>query len=395
MKVLVIADGQYPPQTQMAGNKAVFDLQRNLARLGVELHVLTFVENWADPGYKQWFRDVESEDGIRMTAVDSGLLRKLPKPFWKLSYLPAIAWMGRKHRFDVVHQYASSPAMLRFAPIYRRLTRAPVVYTFCSYLEGAHGSFKLAGGAGAVEQIVCTSDHMADEFRSRYPEQVMSVRLGGDLSPFFQPPEASGLRKRLDIPAKGTVVLYLAPLETHKGIFVMLDAFALLMKEHPDAHLVVATSVRGDNQAEHDKNLRYLKAHAAYAEGKIRLLDGKQDVPQLMSLADVIAVPLVQQHHTLGLPLTLIEAMASGTSVVASAVEGNIELLDHEMNGLVVPPGDPHALSADLARLLREPALRERLGRRAQDDARPLDSHNSAKRMMDVYESVLSGGRSR
>jgi glycosyltransferase involved in cell wall biosynthesis len=59
-----------------------------------------------------------------------------------------------------------------------------------------------------------------------------------------------------------------------------------------------------------------------------------------------------------GIPNVLVEAMAAGTPVIASAVSGIPELVEHEVNGMLVAPEDPGALADALVRVHREPALR-------------------------------------
>ena len=92
-------------------------------------------------------------------------------------------------------------------------------------------------------------------------------------------------------------------------------------------------------------------AHQAWLPGD------RSDVAQLLPQFDIFALPSQAE----GISNTLLEAMACGCAPVATDVGGNPELVEHEANGLLVPAQDSTALATALARLVNEPALRERL----------------------------------
>jgi glycosyltransferase involved in cell wall biosynthesis len=90
----------------------------------------------------------------------------------------------------------------------------------------------------------------------------------------------------------------------------------------------------------------------------IELLGTSGDIGALLGAADVFVLASASE----GLPMSVLEAMAAGTPVVASQVGGMPELVNDGETGVLVPPGDPAALAAALARLAADPALRGRFG---------------------------------
>jgi glycosyltransferase involved in cell wall biosynthesis len=84
-----------------------------------------------------------------------------------------------------------------------------------------------------------------------------------------------------------------------------------------------------------------------------------EDVPQRLTQAGIFAL----SSRTEGLPICILEAMRAGLPVIASAVGGISELVDHGVGGLLVPPGDPAALATALRRLVQDPALSRTMGR--------------------------------
>jgi glycosyltransferase involved in cell wall biosynthesis len=116
------------------------------------------------------------------------------------------------------------------------------------------------------------------------------------------------------------------------------------------------------------------------------LLGARDDIDDLLAAADVF----VLSSRSEGLPMSILEAMAAGLPVVASAVGGVPEVVD-DTTGALVPPGDPAALASALVRLVADPGLRERLGnagrRRAEHDF-SVDEFRRAH--VEVYRAALS-----
>jgi glycosyltransferase involved in cell wall biosynthesis len=96
------------------------------------------------------------------------------------------------------------------------------------------------------------------------------------------------------------------------------------------------------------------------------MLLGRRDrdaVCELVRAAHVLAAPSVptKRGKREGIPIVLMEAMASGVPVVASRISGIPELVEHGVSGLLVPPGDAQSLASALGRLQGDPSLRKRL----------------------------------
>lgn len=123
--------------------------------------------------------------------------------------------------------------------------------------------------------------------------------------------------------------------------------------------------------------------------GRVRFHPIPSDVPALMAQAQLYV--LISRRE--GLPRTIIEAMRTGLPVLASDVGGVSEVVDDGSSGMLVRPGDPTDLVEKLARLLREPDARQRLGRAGRERyERSFDFDRMARETMDVYEAVLGKG---
>ncbi|MGZ4415269.1 MAG: glycosyltransferase, partial [Gaiellaceae bacterium] len=121
--------------------------------------------------------------------------------------------------------------------------------------------------------------------------------------------------------------------------------------------------------------------------GRVRLLGERDGVPSLLADADVF----VLASRSEGLPLSVIEAMAAGLPVVASDVGGLRELVLESQTGVLVPSGDPAALADALRPLLRDRALRRRLGSAGRERAKGLfDLPRFQRAHLDLYRRELA-----
>jgi glycosyltransferase involved in cell wall biosynthesis len=114
----------------------------------------------------------------------------------------------------------------------------------------------------------------------------------------------------------------------------------------------------------------------------------RAEVVARLSETDVLVAPSVPTAggKREGLPVVLIEAMAAGVPVVASHLSGIPELVENEMTGLTVPPGDSRAIAEAIARLAADPVLRSRLaGSGRERVARDFDLDRNAKRLIALF----------
>jgi len=188
--------------------------------------------------------------------------------------------------------------------------------------------------------------------------------------------------KRL-VDTSSPIVLFTGRLVSAKGISVLIEAMEEVLKS-TDAHFVF---VGGGSPAPYIERIeRRGIPQSSYTF--LGYLKTREDMVAAYNMADVYVAPTLYEN----LPIRILEAMACERAVVASDVCAIPELIQSGVNGILVPPRDPHALAHGIAGLLEDGSLRRELGRRARQTV--LDGFTwdtIAMRTAAVYERVLEG----
>jgi glycosyltransferase involved in cell wall biosynthesis len=168
-----------------------------------------------------------------------------------------------------------------------------------------------------------------------------------------------------ELAARGRpVVLAVGRLAPQKGLDVLVDAAVRWRDREPRPLTVIAGA--GPLGAE-------LTAQAARAGADVQLLGARQDVPALLTVADVVVVPSRWEAR----PLVVQEAMRAGCAIVASQVGGIPDLVGPD-GAVLIPPDDSAALAAAVAAVLDDPGLAARLRRAARAHAATFPSQKDA-----------------
>ncbi len=239
--------------------------------------------------------------------------------------------------------------------------------------------------------LLTVSNHNRDEIvRSGFDEnRVVHVPNGVDMD-FEKVSEGKlwELRKEFKIRDAGTpVVGMVASMRPRKGPEVLLRAMKTLAAEFPDVRLLMVGSVEFVRKVDYLEKLKSL-ARGEGVEDRVVFTGHRDDVRTVLALVNVAVLPSLFGE---GLPLSILEAMASEKPVVATETEGNDEVVVHEETGLLVPPKDPEALARAIAFFLRDPGAAARMGRVGRRRAERLYSLQAmAKGYGEIYDKILA-----
>lgn len=307
------------------------------------------------------------------------LLGRLVKRRVSATYARRLRRLLEEGRFDLVHAhiYASAAASALATPG----TGVPLVVT--EHTEGAWQG----RSAHLVSRLICRRARrmiaVSTPIRQRLIERDGVGPEKISLVPNAVIPASDTLPSNPDVPPEGwhegQLVGVVARLQPEKGIANFLKAAARVSSSCPEARFLVV----GDGPLR--EALLRLADRLGLRE-RVRFLGHRADARALIGLLDVLAVPSLTE----GTPLTVLEAMAAGVPIVASAVGGVPDQVRHGKEGLLVPPEDPVALGDALLGLLQDPGLARRLGEAGRRRSDSEFAHATmVQRIEGVYGAVL------
>lgn len=348
---------------------------------GFEVHVATH----ADP------------KDARVLATEGIALHHIPLERGKLSigsdlrYFFRLAGVIRRIRPDIVHNVTVKPVL--YGTIAARVLGVPGIVNALSglgYSFAADSRWALAGALRIAfrrafrcprvllilqnvdDQRLMTSRRIIDADRT-----VLIRGSGVDLQEYRFTREPLNAEPLVVLPAR---------LLRDKGVCEFAQASALLAERGCHARLALAGRLDESNPAALSRrdldNL--LKGYPVEWLGQV------EEMPRLYREANVVCLPT---YYREGLPKTLLEACASGRAIVTTDVAGCREVVEHEVNGLLVPIRDAHALADALQALIDDPERRVRFGLegRRRAEAQFGVEHVVAQTLA-LYDRVLGAG---
>ena len=299
--------------------------------------------------------------GIQVFSVDQDRTAKnLPRA--TLRFRKAI----RQFRPDVIHAHMQTGLLLALP--WARLHGIPLI----GHLHNVHDSTarRMAWGDCLITVSAAVAESMRDE---GVPERKIRVVLNGTTRSPRLPPIASMDPAPLEHPS----VLTVAGMSHRKGIAELIEAFTLLAREFPDAHLYLI----GEGP---ERELFEQQAATSPTHQNIHFL-GFQATPQRFMLAADIFVLASRRDSC---PLVLAEAREAGCAIVASDVDGIPEALDHGEAGILVPVQNPTKLSDALSSLLRDPVLRQTWAEKARSGLDRFTVSRMSADFVDIYRDL-------
>ena len=400
MRILIVTN-TYPPADITGVGALVFDLARRLDGDGHAVRVLTRTAAADDAlasatgGRKLFFPwhvarlywrccreqdfdlvHVHESDGVLVCSA-LRLARWLGRPAGRARLVATLQVSYRRERWAVRKLRATGSAgkMLSRPTFSERIfafTRAPIL-SFLGRLT-----------ARLSDAVVAPSAVTAEELRQDYGAKVDGVIANGIATSqqhvsaqHVSTQHVSARPEDTDAVAAedGFLhVLYAGRLRTRKAVAVLVEAFASVRREHPQARLVLAGE--GEQRPALERQVKAL----GLGDGTVRFLGAipRHAMVDWYRRADIFCLPSIYE----GFPLAILEAMDAGLPVVTTTASGMPEAIVDGESGLLVPPEDVDALGRALGRLLEDHQLRRSMGEAAR---RRVQEHFTIERIGAEY----------
>jgi len=333
-------------------------------------------------------------DLARARSVEPIVLPALGREINPLDDLVALARMVqlvRRLTPDVVHTHMAKAGTI--GRLAARICGVPLVvhtyhgHVFHSYFGAAKTRVFLTIERALgllIDRIIVVGDGQRDEiagYGAAPPGKLESIRLGLELAPLLHAEAARGrLRQELGIDASTPlvgIVARLVPIKAHEAFF---DAAVRIREALPRVEFLVV----GDG--ERRQALETLVQRRGLSRA-VRFLGWRRDMLNVYADLDVVA--LTSRNE--GSPVALIEALAAGRPVVATAVGGVPEVVINGDTGVTVPVADPRTLAGAVLTLLADRPLAERLGAAGRRHVYPrYDSSRLVDDVRDLYLRELA-----
>jgi glycosyltransferase involved in cell wall biosynthesis len=178
-------------------------------------------------------------------------------------------------------------------------------------------------------------------------------------------------------------LLYVGTWLDRKGVYYLADGLALLAKRVPGIRLTVAGTSAGEDEVR--------KFFAPEVRDRVKVIPflTREEILGTYAAHDVFVFPSLVE----GMPLTLLEAMATGMPVVTTNVCGMADVVDDGINGLLVPPADGENLAEAVKRLCGSAEMRKKLGQAAQQTMRSYTWERVTKKLEEILVRAAKASR--
>jgi glycosyltransferase involved in cell wall biosynthesis len=309
------------------------------------------------------------------------IVRPLPLGLDGARGVPRLIRLLRRTAPDVFHAHLNSALSAKYALAAGVIARVPAVLATVQLMPPTEidrsNQAQLRLLAKGVDRYLAVSRAVRDELIRRVgvPAGKVEVVYNAVHNEALVPADGRALRGQLARGKQLPIALTVARLDPQKGHRVLLEAAC----ELPDLLLVFA----GEGP---ERAALTARAAALGIADRVLFLGHREDVRELLAACDVFVLPSFYE----GSSLAVLEAMAAGKAVVATAIGGTDELISDGETGLLTAPGDADALANAIRQLVVDVQLRDRLGVRARERVRESFTQDVlGRRVAAAYEVAL------
>ncbi|TKJ41745.1 hypothetical protein CEE37_04025 [candidate division LCP-89 bacterium B3_LCP] len=345
---------------------------------GLELYCLRTAKQLQSRGHEV---HIWLAEGSRM--VDHPISRELNVSLFKAParfdprFLVRAGNLIRKQRIEVMHLHRS-----RDLASFSLLRRNPRLLTL-QIESRLHKKDPLHRFYYArLDRLLTITERMrgfASEALPVDPGDIFTLHYGLDVDSFMKDAgDKDSFLRQYDIPNDAILVGLIGRLEESKGQHILLRAFADIYRQKPEVYIFIVGETPPEG-SDYDASLKNL-ANTLGVSDRVRFVKFQTDLSPVYSALDIFV--LASREEAFG--LVLLEAMAFGLPIIATNAGGVPEIIQNNLNGLLVEPHNPEALSDALNSLIDDPKLRRGIGTKGYEIVR---ERFSIKKHLEALES--------
>lgn len=316
------------------------------------------------------FADELRSEGFTVTTFDMGRGKSLAVP-------SRLATFIREGLYDIVQTHDTTPLLyVAFAKMFYQRFRH--IYTEHSGIYSCLPRHRTMTALAllSVDHAVMVSQNLFAYYNGHFPmyKPPMSIIYNGLDFPASPYDARESVCHEFSIPPAANIVGTAVRFYPQKGLRFLVEAIPLVLRAFPETRFLLI----GDGV---ERSMLEQKVNELGISERVVFTGFRPDISRLIGAMDIYVLPSLWE----GLPLALIEALMVEKAVIATSVGGNPELIENDVSGFLVPPGESEPLAAKLNQLLGSDDLRQSTARRG---AEFVHEYFSLQRMVDSYQSL-------
>jgi len=260
----------------------------------------------------------------------------------------------RRTHVDLVHVNTLNNV---HGPVAAHLARKPLVWHVREIGRGTRLDRIMIGMAARLAARTVAMSRAIGESLAACSERLAVVEDGIDLKPYRDLPDKHSARRQCGFPLERPIVCCPGRIEHWKGQHVLIEAAATIAQDTPAA-LILIVGEAAVNKPEYLRALQQ-RVQELKLENTVTFAGRRRDIPLVLAASDAVVLPTSTAEPW---GRTVVEAMAAGRPVVATAAGGPLETVVSGVTGWLVPPGNAQSLADRVSALLHDPTQAHAMG---------------------------------
>ncbi len=286
----------------------------------------------------------------------------------------------KKNMINIVHTHNSSNWL--YGAIAGKIAGIPVIHTEHTTRNSySKHAIRWALIENVLAKFTKTIISVAESIKNQMsifanidPRKIKIIHNGIEYDKFDRTIDKEKIKRSLSLAKDDIVIGNVARFYDNKDHKTLLKAFKLVLGKVQNTYLLLIGDGPLKKEAED-------VAKDLQLEKKVKFIGNRRDIPAILKIMDVFALSSKKE----GLPIVLLEAMASGLPVVATNVDGNAEAVQHGKTGIIVPAKDHNLLAEAIISVLIDKEQAKQMGKKGQERVR---QYFSFKKMIKKYEDI-------